>query len=179
MKATLIMAFFITVLIPLISILVMRGLKLISSLDMEDSKERIGPLIATTVFYIWFYINVSGSEYLPKSLAMITLGGAIAISLAFFINIFSKISLHTVGATCLFAGIGLLMIITKQSYIDISLPWLGDFSISSIFAFLFSILLLGLTASSRLILGAHQSQDIYGGMIVGLISQLIAYRIYY
>ncbi len=156
----------------------MRGLKLFSSVQMESSKDRIAPLITTSIFYIWFYVNVSKNELFPTSLAMISLGGAIAVCLAFFINNFSKISLHAIGAAGLMTGLGILIFTTANPYIDIYLPYFGGFSISSIFVFICAILMLGLSISSRLLLEAHNYQDSLGGLFVGIFSQLMAFRIY-
>jgi len=40
--------------------------------------------------------------------------------------------------------------------------------------FIFGILACGLVGTSRMLLGAHNSSDIYGGYFVGFISQFVA-----
>ncbi len=178
-KLGLILSFFSVILIPAIAVLLIRGTKLISSIDMPDNKQRIAPLLATCLFYIWYYVNVAKNISYPTTIAMISLGGSISVALAFFINIFSKISLHAIGAAAMTTGMGILMFLTSESYFDLSLLFYGTISVSSIFVFLCSVFLLGLICTSRLALGKHKFSDITGGVIVGVLSMLIAFRIYY
>lgn len=89
--------FFTSVLIPFIAILLMLGVGFIQSLEMKDSKERIGPLIVTAISYLWLYLNVRTHNAIPIPYANFILGALIALFIAFFINNFSKISLHGVG----------------------------------------------------------------------------------
>lgn len=50
---------------PMISILLMKALGLIQTLEMKDKKERIGPLIVTGLFYMWLYVNVRNNTNIP------------------------------------------------------------------------------------------------------------------
>ena len=176
-QVMLFMAFFITILFPLVGVLMLRGLKLIQSFSMKGRQERIGPLIITSIFYIWFFINVYNSALYPKSLVFISLVGAIGITLAFFINNFSKISLHTLGAGSLLASLFILSFTVEKPYLDIHSTVLGSFRVSAIFVILLAILIAGLTGMSRLVLGAHKSIEVYGGYLVGVFSAVLSYLI--
>ena len=44
---------------------------------------------------------------------------------------------------------------------------------------LFIVLLSGAVGTARLYLKAHNEQEIYGGYVVGILSQMIAYRIFF
>ena len=82
-----------------------------------------------------------------------------ALFVAFFLNLFTKISMHTVGMGGFLA---MLIIIIARSYAGA-----GQL-------FIFGILACGLVGTSRMILGAHNSSDIYGGYFVGFLCQFVA-----
>jgi hypothetical protein len=84
----------ITFFIPGIAVLMMRPLGLIKSLAMEDKQERTGPYIIAGVFYLWLYKNLLSSAIVPDLYAGFVLGATIGLFLAFFCNIFTKISAH-------------------------------------------------------------------------------------
>lgn len=171
-----IMSFFILIFFPLISTALMKGLKMISSFTMEDKQDRIGPMIATIVFYIWFFINIKNDPAYPLQLGMIALGGTISLCLAFFINNFSKISLHTVGAGAFMTG--MFILINSFSASRLLVKFWGDYyQISHHFLLAVVIIIAGLIGSSRLILEAHKKDDLYGGYVVGIVAILISYKI--
>ena len=172
----LIMDIAILVVLPMVATLMMRGLNFIQSLQMHDKTERIGPMITTIVFYVWFFLNVKKNASLPEQLTIISLGGTIALCIAFFINNFSKISLHTVGAGGFLAGMIILLFQYSSPRILLSLGT-HTYSISPILISMMVIFLSGLIGTSRLILNKHSSSDVYGGYLVGLISMIVAYRL--
>ena len=172
----LIMSLFILLMFPMVGILVFKGIGVIPSWEMPDRKDRIAALITTLIFYIWYYINVKNNASIPDTLVFIALGSCIALGLAFFINNFSKISLHTVGAGAFLMGCILLVFHTNTSYCKVSLPLLPDFNLSTIFVLFFAVLVAGTIGTARLILERHKWDDICGGYLVGIIAQLVAYN---
>lgn len=80
----------ISVLFPMISILMMKALGLISTLEMKDKNERIGPLIVTGLFYMWLYVNIRNNDSIPAALSFFVLGCTISVFLALIINSFTK-----------------------------------------------------------------------------------------
>ena len=46
-----------TFLLPAFAVFMMRNLGLVSSIELENKQERIGPYIITGVFYLWMYMN--------------------------------------------------------------------------------------------------------------------------
>jgi len=175
--AMMIMNFFMLVVFPAISIAMLVGLKFISAIHMPKREDRIIPLIITLSLYIWYYVNVMNNAALPDSLRFVSLGLCLAVGLSFFINNFTKISLHTVGAAGMTMAIGLLLLNNKSGFIDIDLGIIGEYRLSAIFALLGCIMMCGLVGSSRLYLKAHRPQEVYGGFLVGCLAQIIAYRI--
>lgn len=179
LSLTWIMSFVILVVFPLVTTFLMRGLKLISSLEMVDPKERIGPMIGTIVFYVWYFVNIKDNPVYPVALSIVALGGTISLCLAFFINNFSKISLHTIGAGSFVAGLILLLFNFSAPRLIIPFFQFGRVEVMPVFLIAISVFIAGLIGSSRLILEAHEKSDLYGGYLVGIISQVIAFKILY
>ena len=173
---TAIMTIAILFVIPVVTVLMMKGLGFIKSLRMEDPKERIGPMIASIICYVWFYVNMKSNANIPSSFLVLALGGCIALAMAFFINNFSKISLHTTGAGAFIAGVIILITVRTNELIDISLND-SIWQLHPMIIVIIALIIAGLVGTSRLILEAHRPVDIYGGYLVGIISLLIAYHI--
>ncbi len=168
------------IMFPLISILMMKALGLISSLEMVDKKERIAPLIVTGLFYLWLYVNIRKNDLVPDAFSFFVLGSTIAVFMALFLNSFTKISLHTIGVGGFIAGIIFIIFKYSYGYIDISLP--GTDSILRLndrWIVVFILIIGGGVGTSRLALNAHKNDEIYGGYLIGMLSQLIAFRIFF
>lgn len=175
--AMLIMNFFLLVLFPAISIAMLVGLKMISGFKMEKREDRIAPLIITLSLYIWFFINVYNNVSYPDSLRFIALGINLTVGLAFFINNFTKISLHTIGVSSFTVGVWILLLSQEKSFIDIGIIGIGGYRVSSIFVLLLSVLVAGCVGSARLFLKAHRPQEVYGGYLIGSLAQIVAFGI--
>lgn len=176
-QVMLMMTFFILVMFPLLSTIMFRALGLIPDWDMRDKRDRIGPLIATLIFYIWFFVNVKNNVAIPDSLRFVSLGGAMSLGLAFFINNFSRISLHAVGAGAFLMAIILLVFHTQASTFVFTLPLIGSYRVSTIFVVFLALPMMGSIGSARMYLGAHTAEDVFGGYLVGIFSMLIAYNL--
>lgn len=171
-----IMSFMLLVIFPTIAALLMKRLKLTSSLEMYERQERIGPLIGALIFYIWYFINIKNDGVFPSHIVFLSLGGVIALSIGFFINNFTKISLHTIGAGAFVAAIVLLTFGYGFDYISLN----GDGQMYRIYGQLLiaiALLIAGLIGTARLLLGAHSYSDLYGGYAAGVFAMIVAYRI--
>lgn len=166
-----------TLLIPVLSIFIMKMLGFVKSLEMKDNKERIGPLIVIGSLYLWMFINFKGNQIVPAIFSSFILGSVLAIFISFFINNFTKLSLHMVGMGGLI--IALVLIKYQMTYDKFFFEVFNLFSamISLDFLIMLSVILAGITATARLYLKAHRPQEIYLGFIVGILSQLIAFSI--
>lgn len=170
----------ISVMFPLIAVLMMKALGLISSLQMVDKKERIGPLIVTGLFYMWLYVNVRNNDSIPPGLSFFVLGCTISVFMALMINSFSKISLHTISAGGFLMGMLIILFHWTYGFVDIPFPWMElQLRLSDRAVAMIVILMSGAVGASRLMLGSHQQNEIYGGYLVGILSQLIAFRIFF
>lgn len=171
------LVFLSTFMIPAFAVMMMKFLGLVKSIQLHDRTDRIGPYIVTAIFYLWILINFWNDSRIPIAYTSCVLGSVIALFLAFFINNFSKISAHATGLGGLLAMIVITM--TLFSYNSFTIPF-GENTFLEVrmsTVFLIAILITGLVSTARLILEAHDYQDIYGGLIVGFMSQFIALRI--
>jgi membrane-associated phospholipid phosphatase len=168
------MIFASTFFIPIISVLMMKALKLIPSLELKDAQDRIGPFIVTGVFYISTYYLIYRNPNMPVAFKACFLGAVIGLFLAFLITLFSKISLHAVGM----GGLLGMVLITIQRPELFPFVWdagiFGMFEVSLFKLLSTTILVCGIVGTSRLILDAHEPKDLYGGYLVGLATQFIA-----
>jgi membrane-associated phospholipid phosphatase len=114
---------------------------------------------------------------MPPVFTTFVLGTIIGVFLAFFINIFSKISAHAVGMGGMIGMLFLLIALGPFDPVVIHLGGRGVIQTSMATVLLLCILIAGLVGTSRLLLKAHVSVDLYGGYLVGLGSQFAAYQI--
>lgn len=163
--------------IPFISIIMMKKLNIITTFTMEDSTDRIGPMITVTIIYLWMFINYKNTTSLPLSFSAIMLGSTLAVMASFFINNFTKISLHAVGMGSLTAVLLMIKFVLEFNKVAISTGNNIDYNIDIFVFILISIVLSGIVLSSRLFLKAHDLSQIYLGLIVGFISQFIAFNL--
>lgn len=170
------LVFGLSIFFPLISVASFRAIGLIDSFEMEDKQQRIGPMIATIIFYVWLFMNYRSFDVGPKIFEPIILGSMIALSLAFLINNFSKISLHTVGMGGFIGAMAVCRVAEPRYSYDLPIGE-GYLCMSPNYILAFVIVLAGMVGSSRLLLNAHRGEDIYGGYLVGFISQILAYKL--
>jgi hypothetical protein len=162
----LIMVFALTFMFPAVWILMMKGLGMIDSLNMETSKERIIPFVAAGTFYLWttwmFKANVHLKIPTNQLIFYMMIGACISLFVAFFMNIFTKVSLHTLGAGSI---LGLLLIMVRFSTFDIRL------------LFVSAIIVAGIIGTARLILKAHTEPEIIAGYFIGFTGQFLAFSV--
>lgn len=162
----LIIVFALTFAFPSIWMLMMKGLGMIDSLKMETSKERIIPFVAAMTFYLWtawmfkanVHMKIAGNLFIFYMMA----GASVSIAVAFFMNAFSKVSLHTLGAGSIIA---LVLILVRFSTYDLRLVFVG------------AILLSGIIGATRLILKAHTEGEVYSGYFIGFVGQFLAFNV--
>jgi len=145
--------------VPMLAVLMMKGLGLIKDLAMSEKTDRIGPYIIVGLLYIVIFMNLKSNSGIPYEMAIFSLGATIGIFSAFIINLFSKISMHTVGMGGFLA---MMLICVMRSVTDKQ------------YLMAIAIIIAGLVGSSRLILRAHEPADIYGGYVVGFLAQFVA-----
>lgn len=161
------------VILPMVAVAMMRGLGLISSWQIENRQERIGPLLVTGLFYIWLFYNYYKNPDIPKPILSVTLGASISLFVAFFLNNFSKISIHAVGVGGLVVGSIFISFIWSYNVVHLT----ESLQIHAILFIAIIVIICGSVLTSRLLLEAHTLQQIYHGFLVGCIGQIIALNI--
>ena len=187
-KLLVIQIFLYTFFIPALSLLLFRALGLVKSLELKDRQERIGPYILTGMLYTWIFINLQNSSemnagdgshfvlQIPTAYTTFVLGATIGLFISLFIYIFSKISAHAVGMGGLLGMVVLTMLWFSYDTFTVSSTILGTFQVHMSTVLIVTILLAGLVGTARLVLQAHEPMDLFGGYLVGLISQFLALR---
>jgi len=144
---------------PAFTVFLLWRLKFISGIYLRNQKDRIIPYVATMFFYWWLWYLSRNFTDQPIAIKSFFLGIFLSTVAGLTINNFLKISMHAMGV----AGAWLFMIITCFHYsIHLGL----DLSIAT--------LIMGLVCSARLSLSEHSTVEIYLGLAVGAICQLIA-----
>jgi len=142
-----------TVVIPLISLLIMREIKIISSIYLDEKSERIFPLIVIMISFFSLY------QLLKQQIPFIHIFNTIPLILTTItiittiITYFYKISLHSIGIG------GLTGILLSFYYV---------MKTDSIKSIIFIIIIGGVIMSARLILNKHTFSQTIIGYITGL-----------
>lgn len=157
---TMAMAFVMYTFFPIVTVLLLKGLKFISTFQLTTQKDRIIPLVACGIWYFWIWYVWRNLPDYPAEAVQLTLAIWISVSLGLMANIIMKVSLHAISL-----GVGLTFIL------------LLAFAQPLNFGVYISVALLstGLVCTSRFIVSDHTSKEVYGGLLVGVFSMLIAY----
>jgi hypothetical protein len=149
--------------LPLVSILLLKGLKFIDSVFLKTQKERIVPYMICMIFYFWNWYAFKNNHGVIE-LTSLSLAIFIASVLGYLANIIFKVSMHTIAAGVMSTFICLLAL---QDSANLSLYMA------------ITIILTGIICTSRLIVSDHHPREVYAGLIIGIISQLAAHYFVY
>lgn len=153
------MIFSFSFILPVINIYILYRLNRISSLKMEDQKERTFPYVLTSCFYFGlFYLFLDLSVW--PSIKILIFGGGLTILLTAIINMRYKISAHMVGIGGLLGSLIVISYVLKYN----AVPQIAVV-----------VLIAGIIATSRLYLKAHEPKQIYCGFFLGLITQVLVF----
>ncbi len=153
-QAVLMFSFF-----PVITVLLLKALGFIGSIQLHTQKDRIIPLIASMMWYFWIWHVWRNLPASPKESVSLALAIFISSILAMMANIRIKISLHAIAA-----GVMLAFMFTLALGSAVS------------FGMYLSVTLLaaGLVCTSRLLVSSHSVGEVYLGLLAGVASQLAA-----
>lgn len=149
-------------LIPGFAVFLMWRLKLIASMQLRTSKERIIPFAATIIFYFWGWNVMSRIPENPAVFVNFLQGAFFGVCGAWIININSKISIHT---TAMGGAITFFLIF-----------YFNDSHASGLYLSIV-FLIAGLVGTARLIVSDHTRFQIIQGYVVGMITQGLAWMI--
>ena len=151
-----------TLFFPLLTILLLKGLGFLNSIQMKESKDRIIPLIACMIFYFWanHALGSNPEVHIPLILHTLTLGSFWGIIVIFMVSIFYKVSMHSAAAGGM---IGILLVLMFTS------------NVNMVFPFFVALFIAGLIGTARMILKAHQIWEVWIGYVLGILVQVAAY----
>ncbi|MFN0728219.1 hypothetical protein [Polaribacter gochangensis] len=154
--------FFSTYIVPLISLIILKTLGFIKSFQVESINERKIPLfLMLLIFYILGRNLIQISDF--KELGMLFYGTNVSLAIIYLLFSFQiKSSLHIMSLS---SALGFFLLLGNV------------YSISILPIAIIIILLIGVLASSRLYLKAHNQKEIYLGFFIGLAGQFIAYSL--
>jgi hypothetical protein len=147
-------------LFPLVTILLAKGLGFIQSIYLRSQKDRIIPYIACGLYYFWMWYVLRNQTEFPRHLVMLSLAIFIASSAGLILNSFIKVSMHGLSVGVMAAFMYLLAFMTGANY--------GIYLSIALF-------ITGLVCTARLINSDHEPVEVYLGLILGIISQVLAY----
>lgn len=159
-----------TTAMPAIIILIMKKLEIVSDYDISQQKQRILPYLIFFFFYLLTFLQfrpkeISSNDFMEDALlAAIFLGATLSLAIAFFLNNFLKVSVHTMAVSNLFTFICLISRNTQKSLFLL---------------LIMSLLIVGLVGSSRIYLRAHTKKEVYVGFICGIVGQIVAFYFYF
>lgn len=148
-----------TAFFPAVAIFLLWRLKFIESIFLRSSKERIAPYMIVMVFYWWLWYLSKNFTDQPFELRIFFLGSFLTTPVALVLNNFFKISMHAIAVGCAAAFIAVLSF-TKAADMTAALA--------------ISILIAGIVCTARFLVSDHTTRDIYSGLILGIVCQLIA-----
>lgn len=153
-----------TILFPALVTFLLWRLGFTSSVQLPTQRERIIPLVVSIIFYFWAW-NVSRNlTDFPPMLVQWLLGVFLSSCAAMFVNIFMKMSLHTLGM----GGLLMFNIVAVQADPMYWPLWMVQVA----------ILAAGITGTARLLRQAHTPGQVYAGYLAGIICQLVAMWVY-
>lgn len=144
---------------PLATVLLAKGLGFIESIYLNTQKDRIIPYVACGVYYFWMWYVLRNQMY-PDEIEAFTLAIFLASSGGLLANSYFKVSMHTIGLGVMVAFmlvLAFLAVVPFGFYLSIA------------------ILIAGVVSTSRLLTGDHHPFEVYVGLFIGMLAQLIAY----
>jgi membrane-associated phospholipid phosphatase len=152
-KLLLLVVFFTTAVLPALTILLL-SFHPKFDLTMENSNDRVLPLLISSVSYYIGYLIIERISFFPVFNLLLIAAILIQIGLA-FISMRWKISAHTAAIGGLIGGVaGLSFRLYSNPSLTISLM----------------VIIAGLIGTSRLMLEKHTPKQIYAGFMVGFIT---------
>lgn len=140
-----------TFIIPAFVNFLLLKLSVIKTYQLEIKNERAIPMLITAIFYYMTYYLFKTLN-LPPLIYNFLLMSTTLIIIALLINMFWKISLHTIGMGAL---LGILLGIYIKLNLDTRI-WL-----------LIAILVSGMIGTARLMISSHTQAQVYTGFFVG------------
>lgn len=146
-------------LLPLVTVLIAKGVGFIDTVYLKTQRDRIIPYLAVMIFYFWVWY-VFRNQNFPKEAVLFSFATFLSICFGAFVNTFFKVSMH---ALAMGVVITLLVILSLKSSLNYG-PYVSV-----------GLFIAGLVCTARLINKDHQPFDVYAGLVLGALAQVIAW----
>ena len=146
-------------LLPAVTVLLSWRLGFLGGMHLKTQKERIIPLAGAMIFYFWCWFVLRNFLEIPEVFRDFLLGCFITIIAAWLVNIAYKVSLHALSV----GGMITFLFILLYSSEGGSALYLAV-----------GLLAAGLVCSARLLVSAHRPFDVYSGVLIGALCQVMA-----
>lgn len=144
---------------PLVTVLLLKALHFIESIQLKKQKDRIIPLIACMVWYFWIWRVWKNLPGYPQAAIVFAMAVFVSSWIGLMANVKIKISLHAIAMGIAVAFL-LLLAFTQELNFGLYIA--------------VALLIAGLVCTSRLAVSDHTVKEVYIGFVAGVISVLIA-----
>jgi len=155
----LLFVFMITVFFPALTVFLLWRLRFSESIFLRTQKERIIPYVASVIYFFWAFFVTRNLAGTPVIMASFFLGTFLCASAGLMANNYFKISMHALAVGSAATYMILLAAVSGQP--------MG-------FPIAITTLISGIVCTSRLIVSDHYPLEIYSGLILGALSQVVA-----
>lgn len=155
----LLFVFMITVFFPALTVFLLWRLKFSESIFLRTQKERIIPYVASIIYFFWAFFVTRNLPDTPVIMTSFFLGTFLCASAGLMANSYFKISMHALAAG---SAAAYMILLGFASHEPMGVP------------IAIATLIAGLVCTSRLIVSDHHPMEIYWGLILGTLSQVVA-----
>jgi hypothetical protein len=145
--------------LPLVTVFLSWRLGFLGGMFLRTQRERIIPLAAAMIFYFWCWYVLRNITDIPVVFRDFLFGTFLTIIAGWLLNIMHKVSLHALAAGGM-AGFMLILLLRTEG--------------GSAWYIAAAVVIAGVVGSSRLITGSHRPAEVYVGLIVGALCQMVA-----
>ena len=149
---------------PLATILLAKALGFVQTIFLKTQKDRIIPYVACGLYYFWMWYVLHNQPQFGKEAVLLALAIFLASSAGLFSNSYLKVSMHAIS-------VGVMA--TFMMLVGLLLP--GSFGLYISLA----LFIAGTVCTARLVNFDHHPVEVYGGLFIGILAQLVAYLIVY
>ena len=146
--------------LPLLVVLLLRGLGFSKSIYLRTQKERIIPYIACITFFFWTFYVFKNQPETPQIVVDLCQGMFLSSCISLILNNYFKISMHAIAMGGIL-GVMVSMVFEAEAY--------------SAWPIIITLILTAVVCSSRKIASDHSWFDIIAGLCTGFLMQGIAW----
>lgn len=149
---------------PLATILLAKALGFVQTIYLKTQRDRIIPYVACGLYYFWMWYVLHNQPQFGNEVVLLALAIFLASSGGLLANSYLKVSMHAISV-----GVMITYMILLGFILGVSL----GFFIS------ITLLVAGAVCTARLLNSDHHPVEVYLGLAIGIVAQVIAYWFVY